>query len=284
MKTNKLGGNFDSIFDDLIDDNAGGTVETLKLSELEPNKRQPRRKFDTEKLNALADSILQHGMIQPITARPHNGGYQIIAGERRWRAAKIAGLREAPVRILELSDETAAQIALIENLQREDLNPIEEAAGYKDLIDVYGMTQEEVAKIVGRARSSVTNAVRLLSLPDKLREYVIDGKLTRGHCKVLMQIDDTALMTEIGEKAAAEETSVRALERAVTAALAPAKEESSRQVKIRNVFFTEAELSLSDALGGKDVRIAEGKGKNTLQIDFADENELKEILSFLAPA
>jgi ParB family chromosome partitioning protein len=281
MKGSKLGGNFDSIFDDLLDDGENIATDTLKISEIEPNKRQPRKKFDTDKLNALADSIRQHGLIQPITVRPYEGTYQIIAGERRWRASKIAGLTEVPVRVLEITDETAAQLALIENLQREDLNPIEEANGYKNLIDVYGMTQENVAKIVGKARSSVTNALRLLGIPEELRDDVIEGKLTRGHCKALLSLNDKDLVLQTGKRVVDEDMSVRTLERLVASLNAEPKE-STPFVKKRNIFYAEAELSISDALGGKPVRIAEGKSKNTLQIDFVDEAELKEIVSHLS--
>ena len=172
----------DGLFDDGLyggDDNA--VPLKLKISEIEPNKKQPRKNFNEEALNALAENIVEHGVIQPLTVRPYGDGYQIVAGERRWRAAKIAGLTEVPVRIMELTDEQTAQIALIENLQREDLNPMEVALGYKMLIDSYDMTQEEVAKKVGKPRSSVANSLRLISLPDDIQASVRGGELSVGH-------------------------------------------------------------------------------------------------------
>ena len=171
----------DGLFDDGLygaDDNS--VPQTLKLSEIEPNKKQPRKDFNEAALNALAENIAELGVIQPLTVRPYGDSYQIVAGERRWRAAKIAGLKEVPVRIMDLSDEQTMIVALIENLQREDLNPIETALGYKQLMDNYQMTQEEVAKRVGKPRPSVANALRLLTLPDDLQAKVRGGELSVG--------------------------------------------------------------------------------------------------------
>lgn len=214
-KKTGLGENFESIFDDdgLFGAEENIAPQKLKISEIEPNKKQPRKTFSEEGLNALAESILEHGIIQPLTVRPYGDVYQIVAGERRWRAAKIAGLKEVPVRIMELSDEQTMQIALIENLQREDLNPIEEALGYQQLIDTFRMTQEDVAKRVGKARSSVANSLRLLSLPDEVKIMVRDGALSAGHSKVLTGIPDPGRQNLLAMRVVNEGLSVRTLEK-----------------------------------------------------------------------
>jgi len=283
-KKTVMGNTLDSIFDDVEGFNSGfdsggaesGGILSLKIGEIEPNREQPRKEFTVDKLNILAESILQHGLIQPLTVRPlENGNYQIVAGERRWRAARIAGLSEVPVRVMELSDSQTMQIALIENLQREDLNPVEEAAGYSELIETYGMTQEAVAKIVGRARSSVANSLRLLTLPEEVLELVKENKLSKGHCKAIMsaQPQSTERMLELAKRAADEELSVRETEK--LAKQAPQKKKPL--AKKKPSFFIETEIALAEALN-TGVRIVEGKKKKTLCIDFTNEEELKEIV------
>jgi ParB family chromosome partitioning protein len=280
-KKSVLGSALDSIFDDVdsFDNSESSGLQILKISEIEPNRNQPRKDFDPEKLNILADSILQHGLIQPLTVREtEEGRYQIVAGERRWRAARIAGLSEVPVRIMELSDSQTMQIALIENLQREDLNPVEEAAGYSELIESYDMTQDEVAKIVGRARSSVANSLRLLSLPGEILELVKENKLSKGHCKAILSAQSPEMMLGIAKRAANGELSVRETERIakkITSEAPPA-----RKISKKKQFYTETELALSEILK-TEVRILDGKKKKTLCIDFTDEEELKSIISKL---
>lgn len=271
-----LGSKFESIFDDgagLFSDGSEGGITTMKIGDIEPNREQPRRDFDPEQLNLLAQSITKHGVIQPLTVREHNGAYQIVAGERRWRAAKIAGLSEVPVRIMELSDSETAQIALIENLQREDLNPIEEANGYKQLADKYGFKQEEIAASVGKARSSIANSIRLLELPEEVQELARQGKLSSGHCKVLLSVSDDVKKLELAHKAVNGQISVRQLEK-----LAASDEKPKRTVQ-RTVpaFFTEAEISLKE-LTGHPVRITPKKNKITLEISCKNEEELRELL------
>lgn len=278
-KKTGLGENFGSIFDDdgLFGAEENTVPQKLKITEIEPNKKQPRKTFPEEGLNALAESILEHGIIQPLTVRPYGDVYQIVAGERRWRAAKIAGLKEVPVRIMELSDEQTAQIALIENLQREDLNPIEEALGYQQLIDAYRMTQEEVAKHVGKARSSVANSLRLLSLPDEVRIMVRDGALSAGHSKVLIGIPDPERQSLLAKRVIDEGLSVRTLEKL-------AKKENASSPKSpapKETFLVEAELSLTDYLG-KPVRVEKGRGRYTVSIDCKTEEELRELLGSLS--
>ena len=256
----------------------GEGLVTLKIGEIEPNKEQPRKEFDTELLNQLAQSITKHGVIQPLTVREKDGVYQIVAGERRWRAAKMAGLSEVPVRIMELTDSETAQIALIENLQREDLNIIEEANGYRQLTEKYGLKQEEIAETVGKARSSITNTMRLLELPEEVKELARQGKLSAGHCKALLSVNDEVKQLELAHKAAGEGLSVRQTESLCrTASGKPKKRSAERTVP---AFFTEAEISLKE-LTGRPVKITPKKNKITLEISCRNEDELRELLKII---
>ena len=271
-----LGNKFESIFDDgagLFSDGTDDGIITMKIGDIEPNREQPRRDFDPEQLNLLAQSIAKHGVIQPLVVRELGGAYQIVAGERRWRAAKIAGLSEVPVRVMELSDAETAQIALIENLQREDLNPIEEANGYKQLAEKYGFKQEEIAASVGKARSSIANSMRLLELPEEVKELARQGKLSSGHCKVLLSVSDDVKKLELAHKAANEQISVRQLEKLA------AVDEKPKRSAVRSVpaFFTEAEISLKN-LTGHPVKITPKKNRITLEISCRNEEELRELL------
>ncbi len=279
MSNKRIGGDFSSLFDDNSMEESEG-VRTLRLSEIEPNKGQPRKSFDKEAMEQLAESIRVNGILQPLLVRPlATGNYQIVAGERRWRAAKIAGLSEVPVVIRDdLSEEQVMQVALIENLQRENLNPIEEAQGYKELIDTYKMTQDQLSKALGKARSSIANSLGLLSLPNGVRDLLADGKLSAGHCKALKSIKDPALMTEIAVRASEGELSVRSIE--VIAKREAKQEEEQKQIKPRMAYYTEVEMSLGEALGTK-VRICEGRKTNTLQISFEDKEQLEGILRLM---
>ncbi len=272
----RINTNFESIFDDNNYDESGAS--TLRLAEIEPNKGQPRKHFDREALESLAASIKEQGILQPLIVRPMpTGNYQIIAGERRWRASKMAGLSDVPVIIRDdLTEEQVMQFALIENLQRENLNPIEEAMGYKDLMDNYGMTQEQLAKAVGKARSSVANSLGLLNLPNGVKDLLADGSLSAGHCKALKAIKDPALMTEIAHKAASGELSVRSIE-AIAKREAKGAEDQPEKKNNRPHYYTEVELSLTESLGTK-VKVIEGKKTNTLQISFSDQDQLEGII------
>ncbi|MGN0669073.1 MAG: ParB/RepB/Spo0J family partition protein [Oscillospiraceae bacterium] len=274
----------ESSFDELFFDNNVGEegVSTLRISEIEPNKNQPRKSFNNETLKQLADSITEHGVLQPLIVRSiAAGNYMIIAGERRWRAAKMAGLSEIPVIIRDdLTDEQAMQIAMIENLQRENLNPIEEALGYKELIDRFGMTQDKLAQVLGKARSSVANSLGLLALPNGVQELLRNGSLSAGHCKALKKVKDAALMTELAHKAAEGELSVRQVEAIAKREAARLEEEKDKkELKPRLSYYTEIEVSLSELLGTK-VRISENKSGNVLQIDFADKEQLEGIVKY----
>ena len=276
MAKRVLNQKFDSIFDDNSFDEDEG-ITTLKLTDIEPNKSQPRKNFDIEALNTLADSIRQNGIIQPLLVRSMpDGTYQIVAGERRWRAAKMAGLNEVPVFIKELSDIQAQQIALIENLQRENLNPIEEANGYKELMDRFGMTQEDVARVVGKARSSIANSLRLLSLPPIIAEMVSNNELSAGHCKVLLGVKNNKDMVELAHRAAGKDVSVREMERMVKSLDKPEKPEKKKET-----FYVEAEISRSKALE-TNVSIIPGKKKSTIQIEFYNDEDLTDIINRLA--
>ena len=211
VKKGGLGIGLEALFDDNSTDIQ--IKRTLRISEIEPNREQPRKNFDEDSIISLAESIKEHGVIQPLIVRSlDNGLYQLVAGERRWRASRIAGLQEVPVIIKELSDEQSMQIALIENLQRENLNPIEEALGFKELIEKYNMKQEYLSKIVGKSRSSISNAIRLLNLPEEIKLMLEKNYISVGHAKVLMSIEDKNLMVEIAEKIIKEDLTVRSLE------------------------------------------------------------------------
>lgn len=276
-KRGVLNQKFNSIFDDNSFDEDDEGVSTLKLTDIEPNKSQPRKNFDITALNTLADSIRQNGVIQPLLVRSMpDGTYQIVAGERRWRAAKMAGLTEVPVLVKELTDLQAQQIALIENLQRENLNPIEEANGYKELMDKFGMTQEEVARVVGKARSSIANSLRLLNLPPIIAEMVSNNELSTGHCKVLLGVSETKDMVELAHKAAGKDVSVREMERMVKAL-----DKKEKPEKKKDTFYMEAEISLAKALE-TNVSIIPGKKKSTIQIEFYNDEDLTDIVNRLA--
>lgn len=267
-------GGLGSGLDFLFDDNAADVQvkKTVRLADLEPNRAQPRKNFSEESIAALADSIQQYGILQPILVRPMAGGYQIVAGERRWRAARMLGLDEVPVIIKELSDLETMQIALIENLQRENLNPIEEAMGYRDLMEQFGMTQESVAKMVGRSRSAVANALRLLQLPEEIQDMLEKGQISSGHAKGLLSISGDKLRLDTARKAAKGMLTVRAIEK-IAAEEAEVKPEPFVMDPDTDSYFKEMELSLSERLG-RGVSVKFGPHKGTLTLDFYNKDDL----------
>ena len=251
--------------------------------DIEPNKEQARKQFDEAALSELADSIAQHGVLQPLLVRPIiGGGYQLIAGERRWRASRIAGLTQVPVIIKELTDDEAAIISLIENLQREDLNPIEEAYGFASLIKDFDLTQEEAAQRVGKSRPAVANALRLLRLPQEVIDAVREGKLSAGHARALAAIDDEKTAIFAAKTVMEKGLSVRETEKLVKA-LTAEKKEKKKKTAARNSFFDEVELSLNNSLGRKaKVVTKSGKESGTLEIDFYDKDDLARIAKVLS--
>lgn len=277
MAKGGLGGGLGSLFED----NAAEIQmkKTLRLSEIEPNRNQPRKSFDENSISALADSIREHGILQPILVRPLPlGGYQIVAGERRWRAARMLALSEVPVIVRELSDIEVAQISLIENLQRENLNPIEEAKAFQRLQDEFHMKQEDIAKKVGCSRSTITNALRLLKLPEEIQNMLIKGSLTAGHAKALLSFEDKQLMIDAAHQAADGKLSVRQLEKKA------ANEDEDCPVSMPpKSYYGEMEHALQNRLGRR-VRIQSSEnGGGMLCLEFYNEEDLKSLAELLSP-
>lgn len=278
VKKKVLGRGFDAIFaDNSVEDiSSGVSTVKVKMIDIEPNRDQPRKQFDEEALAELSNSIAQHGVLQPLLVRPMpDGGYQLVAGERRWRASRMAGLTEVPVVIRDLTDSQVAELALVENLQRENLNPLEEANGYKELSDRFGYTQEKISEIVGKSRSAVANALRLLNLPESVGEMVSSGSLSMGHARALLSLEDEKIQKEIAELVVRNDLSVRETERLVRNAV---KEKTGiKKAKKRNPYYDEAELALSEVLGRK-VKITKSSKKGALEIEFFDDADLKKLL------
>lgn len=258
-----------------VDD--GVSTSTLNINDIIPNREQPRKTFDEAALQELADSIRLHGVLQPLLVRPlASGGYQLVAGERRWRASRIAGLSEVPVVVKELSDTEAMQLAIIENLQREDLNPIEEAEGLQVLIDRCGFTQEEAAVSVGKSRPAITNALRLLRLPKEVREMTQSGEISAGHARALLAFDNEAMMLEAAKRIVSHKLTVREVEKMAQ----KPKMRTKRAQPRRDSFYDEVELSLSETLGRK-VKVSNKGSKGTLEIEFYSQEDLKSIANAL---
>lgn len=286
-KNSGLGRGLDAIFldnSDLADEKAkDGGISVVRISLVDPKSDQPRKYFDKEALEELSDSIREHGLLQPILVREYGEGrYQIIAGERRFRASKLAGLEEIPVIILDKDDRAAAQIALIENIQREDLNPLEEALAYRSLAEEYGMTQEELSLKVGKSRSAVANAMRLLDLPEEVLTMVAARDISAGHARTLLGLKRRDDMILLAERAAAEDLSVRVLEEAVKkmnrlAAKKPHEEEENDEVVD---YIREIELRIQRELGRKAEIKAKGR-KKTLTLYYEDNEDLDELLRAL---
>ena len=252
----------------------------LPIYKVEPNKDQPRQDFDEEELQALSESIAVHGVIQPLTVRElPSGYYQIIAGERRWRAARMANLSEIPAVVIEADDKKAMELALIENLQRQDLNPMEEALGYQSLIQEYGLTQEETSARVGKSRSAVANALRLLQLPEPIMDMLRNGKLTAGHARAVLKLKAEKKQLEAAQKIAALDLSVRQAENlCANMAKEPVKREET--VTLAVDYVAECEKSLSKHLG-RGVKIVNGKRKGRFELEFYGQEDLQNLLDAL---
>ena len=280
-KMGGLGKGLDSLFADLSDDTGSeASNSTLPLREIEPDPEQPRKRFDDDALNQLADSITENGLLQPIAVRPKKvgPGYIIIAGERRWRAARLAGLDEVPIIIKDVTDEQAAALALIENLQREDLDPIEVAEGCRQLIDKYGLTQESAAKKLGKSRSALANSLRLLNLPETVLELLKSGFLTTGHAKVVLGLPTPELQEQAAQIIADHELNVRQAEALCKKLAKPPKEPV--EPAPRGTLPVEVEESLKQALGS-EVNVAYHDGKGKLTVHFYSDEQLKAFANLL---
>lgn len=281
-KKGGLGRGLDALFaDNSIEEIASTSAVKLKIMDIEPNRDQPRKIFDEDALAELADSIAKHGVIQPLLVRPMpDGSYQLVAGERRWRASRMAGLTEVPVVIKELSDDEAMALALIENLQREDLNAIEEAQGIKALMDTLSLTQDEAAERVGKSRPAVANALRLLKLPDSVVALVSDGKLSPGHARALLGFKDEQDIIETADLIIEKGLTVRDVEKLVKKRNKEPKAE--KPTARRASYYDEVELALTDFLGRKvKVGTKPGKESGVLEIDFFDKDDLTRLADAL---
>ena len=273
-----LGKGLEALF---VDNNAdAASISTLAISESEPNRDRPRKQFDAAALADLADSIREYGVLQPLVVRPMpDGNYQLVAGERRWRAARMAGLSEIPVVVRELTDVQTMELALIENLQREDLNAIEEASGYKELMEKFGFTQEQVSARVGKSRPVVTNALRLLNLPKEVRSLVEESKISAGHARALLAFDDDEMICAVAKEIQKKGLSVRQVE-SMAKKGRQEKKAPKPQSAWDNSYFAEVQLALCQCLSRKVKVEGEGK-KGRLVIEFYDEDDLRQIAAVL---
>lgn len=292
QKKSGLGRGLDAIFLDNTAEvnmnvpNNNDNIIFLRVTEIEPRPDQPRKSFDNETLSQLADSIATHGLIQPIIVRENNNGfYRIIAGERRWRASKMAGLIEVPVIVMDINDKKASEIALIENIQREDLNPIEEALAYRTLMEEYTLTQEEVSKSIGRSRSAIANSIRLLDLPDDVMALVVSGKLTAGHARALLALNDEEVIVEIADIIIDRDLSVRKTEELVRSMGRPADEKAVTETELPadmnlSSYKTELEKRMIEHLGRK-IKIFDNCKRSRIEIEFTDNDDLESIIKKL---
>jgi ParB family chromosome partitioning protein len=256
--------------------------ETLvKITSVEPNREQPRKNFDEEALNELAESIKQFGLLQPILVQDRKDHYEIIAGERRWRAAKLAGLKEVPVIIKNLTEQEIVEISLIENIQRENLNPIEEALAYKKLLNEFNLKQEEVAERVSKSRTAVTNSMRLLKLEEEVQKMVVDEQITTGHARALLGIEDGEQQIAVAKKIVDEKLSVRDIEKLVKDMNKPAKEKKAAKEKNVDFIYQDIEEKLKISLGTKVSVSAKENGAGKIEIEFYSHDDLERLLEIL---
>ena len=268
-----LGKGVSALFDDNNEDMLASSQKTLRISDIEPNKSQPRTFFDEDAISTLADSIREHGLLQPILVRPYKDGYQIVAGERRWRACRLLGMTEIPAIISEMTDIEVAQAAIVENLQREDLNPIEEAEGFKDLAEQYNMTQDEIAKKVGRSRSAVANSLRLLSLPSEITKMISEGNISVGHAKAILGATSEETQIMLAKQCADGLLTVRDVEKYVQNLNAPKKVTTKQR---KDHYLTEMQIALTNSLGRKVKVVPKGE-KIVLSIECFSNEELSDF-------
>lgn len=277
MAKKALGRGLGALINAEDNDNREENITELKINDIEPNINQPRKYFDDKKLVQLAESIKQHGMVQPIVVKRENNTYKIVAGERRWRAARIAGLKTVPVIVKDLTDRQLMEIALIENLQREDLNPIEEAEAYENLIKEYNMTQEEISKIVGKSRSAIANSIRLLGLVEEVRNFLISGEISSGHARALLAIENGELQVKAAKEIIKRGLNVRETENLVKRYL---KEKSGKTEKPKSEELMEIEEKFKDIFGTK-VRITPNDKKGKIMIEYYSSDELERIIELI---
>lgn len=281
-KNRGLGKGLDALFEE--NENIKSNNEVMDINDIEPNKDQPRQYFKQEEIESLAQSIKEHGIIQPLIVRMiRSGEYQIVAGERRYRAARMLGLKDVPVKVMNVGDKEAMEIALIENLQRQDLNAIEEAKGYKSLIDEYNLTQEEVAKRVGKSRSAVANTLRLINLPDDVKEYIERGKLTNGQARALLSFKEEEKITAIAKEIIKDDLTVRQIERMAQKENKGNSSVANKKEAFKgNSFYKELEISLKEEIG-RNVKIEPlGGGRGNITINFHNKEDLTDIAYRLA--
>lgn len=259
------------------DEPVSSGVTEVRITDIEPNANQPRKSIDDEKLAALAESIKQHGVVQPLIVQQDGDSYRIVAGERRWRAARRAGLETVPVIVRDLSDRQVMEVALIENLQREDLNPIEEAEAYEKLISEYGMTQEEVASVVGKSRPAITNSIRLLSLDDEIKSRLISGEISSGHARALLSLDDKDLRRKAMQEIIEKGLSVRETERLIKVLSTPKKQKAR---KVPDAEYQALEERFREVFGTK-VRIMNSKKSGKILIEYYSLEELDRIINLV---
>ena len=275
-----LGTLFENDSAEIKDDSTNG-VSTLKINDVEPNKNQPRKTFDTEKIEALADSIKEHGLIQPIVVtQGKNGIYKIVAGERRWRAAKKAGLKEIPVVINEYTDEQVAEIALIENLQREDLNPIEEALGYHVLLEDFNLTQEMISQKIGKSRSAIANSLRLLSLDDDIKKLLISGEISSGHARAVLSLESSELRLALTKRIIEDNLNERQAEEIAKQLNKQKKPKKEKQITVTDIETENLANKISSTLGTK-VKIMHTAKRGKIEIEYYGNDDLDRILNLL---
>ena len=256
------------------------SIFKVSINLIKPNNEQPRKSFDEEKIIQLADSIKEHGIIQPLVLKKENDVYMIIAGERRWRAAKYIGLKEVPAVILDLDDRSLLEVSLIENIQREDLNPIEEAIAYKKLIDEFSLTQEVLSRRIGKSRVAISNCMRLLNLDERVQEYLIDGVITEGHGRALLAIEDKNLQYEIAQKIIDEELSVRQIEALIKDINSNKSKKQSNKVIDDNPYYNDLKFKLENLFNTKVLFNSNGN-KGKIQIEYYSEEDLQRIIEIL---
>ncbi len=259
-----------------------GMESFVKISEVEPNKNQPRKQFDQETLNDLANSIKQYGVLQPILVQKKDDYYEIIAGERRWRASKLAGLKEIPIVVKEYSDQMAMEIALIENIQRTDLNPLEEALAYQELIEKYSLKQDEIAQRVSKSRSAITNSLRLLKLDNYVQELLIKQEISMGHARAILSVENSDMQQELAQRIISQQLSVREVEKIVKNLEKPnVKKEPKEKDRALEIIFQELEERMKIAMGTKVSINQKDRNKGRIEIEYYSDKELERIVEML---